>query len=72
MPYVVERIVAQGPELNRERFFVPTGFQSKNLIVDGGLQLGDIDVFSKLDVTIDGADEYVCPRTDPGSTRRST
>lgn len=57
MPYVVERIVAQGAEANRGRFFVPTGFQSKNLILEGGLTLGDIDVLPQLDVTIDGADE---------------
>lgn len=57
VPYVVERIIAQGAEVNRDRWFVPTGFQSKNLIIDGGLRLGDIDMFSTLDVTLDGADE---------------
>lgn len=33
------------------------GFQSKELIVKAGLTLGDIDQYTKLDVTIDGADE---------------
>lgn len=33
------------------------GFQSKELIVKGGLILGDIDQYPSIDVTIDGADE---------------
>jgi len=57
VPYVVERIVAQGAELNKTRVFIPTGFQSKNLIVDYGLVLGDIEQYPTIDVTIDGADE---------------
>lgn len=57
--YVVERLVSLGKETNANRYFVPTGFQAKNLIVDGGLQLGDIEVLKKLDITLDGADEYV-------------
>jgi len=36
---------------------VPTGFQSKELIVKGGLNLGDVDQFPSIDVTLDGADE---------------
>lgn len=57
VPYVVERIIAQGEELNRDRVFLPTGFQSKELIIKAGLTLGDVDAFPELDVTIDGADE---------------
>ncbi|CAO1615334.1 unnamed protein product [Jaminaea pallidilutea] len=57
VPYVVERIVQQGPSVNAKRWFVPTGFQSKELIVQAGLQLGDVDSFPSIDVTIDGADE---------------
>lgn len=57
VPYVVERIVAQGHELNKDRVFIPTGFQSKELIVMSNLNLGDVDQFSTIDVTIDGADE---------------
>jgi len=57
VPYVVERIVAQGPELNKDRVFIPTGFQSKELIVMSNLNLGDVDQFLTIDVTIDGADE---------------
>ncbi|KDN53495.1 putative RKI1-D-ribose-5-phosphate ketol-isomerase [Tilletiaria anomala UBC 951] len=57
VPYVVERIIQQGPEVNAKRWFVPTGFQSKELIVQAGLNLGDVDCFPTIDVTIDGADE---------------
>ncbi|KAI9635562.1 ribose 5-phosphate isomerase A-domain-containing protein [Dioszegia hungarica] len=57
VPYVVDRIVAQGKEANKERIFLPTGFQSKELIIKAGLTLGDVDQFPQLDVTIDGADE---------------
>ncbi|KAI0037116.1 ribose-5-phosphate isomerase [Vararia minispora EC-137] len=57
VPYVVERIVAQGAAVNKDRVFIPTGFQSKELIVDANLQLGDVDQYPTLDVTIDGADE---------------
>lgn len=37
--YVVERIVAQGEEVNASRLFVPTSFQAKNLIIEGGTLL---------------------------------
>ena len=59
VPYVVERIVQQGAELNKERVFIPTGFQSKQLIIGANLNLGDVDQFLSIDVTIDGADESV-------------
>lgn len=35
------------------------GFQSKQLIIEAGLNLGDVDEYPSIDVTIDGADEYV-------------
>ncbi|KAF8483616.1 ribose-5-phosphate isomerase [Russula ochroleuca] len=57
VPYVVERILQQGEERNRDRVFLPTGFQSQQLITHSGLRLGDIMQYSQLDVTIDGADE---------------
>ncbi|KAF8271114.1 ribose-5-phosphate isomerase [Lactarius quietus] len=57
VPYVVERILQQGEERNRDRIFLPTGFQSQELITHAGLRLGDITQYSVLDVTIDGADE---------------
>ena len=33
------------------------GFQSKQLIVEAGLSLGDVDEYPTIDVTLDGADE---------------
>lgn len=57
VPYVVERIVAQGADVNKHRVFIPTGFQSKELIVAANLRLGDVDQYPVIDVTIDGADE---------------
>lgn len=57
VPYVVERIVQQGDEANRDRIFVPTGFQSKALILNSKLNLGDVEQHGDIDVTIDGADE---------------
>jgi len=57
VPYVVDRIVAQGQEVNASRVFLPTGFQSKELILKAGLVLGDVDQYPDIDVTIDGADE---------------
>jgi len=58
---------------------VTSGFQSKELIVAANLRLGDVDQYPVIDVTIDGADEYVaqllCPGTNfdrltsPGLTR---
>ncbi|TFK37121.1 ribose-5-phosphate isomerase [Crucibulum laeve] len=57
VPYVVERIVQQGEEANKGRVFIPTGFQSKELIVSSKLALGDVDEYPTIDVTLDGADE---------------
>ncbi|EPQ25741.1 uncharacterized protein PFL1_06735 [Pseudozyma flocculosa PF-1] len=57
VPYVVERIAQQGAAVNEKRWFVPTGFQSKELIIDAGLRVADVDSFPSIDVTIDGADE---------------
>ena len=48
---------------------MPTGFQSKELIVKAGLNLGDVDQFPNIDVTIDGADEVDV--SDPSRTPRS-
>ena len=36
---------------------INVGFQSKQLIVQAGLNLGDVDQYPTIDVTIDGADE---------------
>ena len=35
----------------------PTGFQSKQLIIDNGLRLGTIEQYPDIDIAFDGADE---------------
>ena len=41
--YVVEAIAAKGREVTSKQVFVPTGDQSKQLIIEAGLPLGSID-----------------------------
>lgn len=60
--YVVERIAQlakANPEISKSVVFVPTGFQSKQLLQDAGLIVGSIDSYAEgdLDVAFDGADE---------------
>lgn len=60
--YVAERL---GQYLKDERFSrfvskfvcIPTGFQSRNLILDNGLRLGSIEQHPVIDIAFDGADE---------------
>ncbi|RPA99512.1 hypothetical protein L873DRAFT_1767181 [Choiromyces venosus 120613-1] len=55
--YVVERIVQLGRDITDSITFIPTGYQSKELIINGGLKLGSIDRHTELDIAFDGADE---------------
>jgi len=55
--YVVERLVQRVKEEKLNVVCVPTSFQANQLIVQGGLQLGDLARYPVLDVAIDGADE---------------
>lgn len=41
--YVVEAIRAKGKAITSKMLFVPTGYQSKQLIIEAGLPIGDID-----------------------------
>lgn len=41
--YVVEAIAAKGREITSKMLFVPTGDQSKQLIIEAGLPIGSID-----------------------------
>lgn len=53
--YVAERL---GQLPNKKSFVcIPTGFQSKQLIIDNGLNLGSIEQFPSVDIAFDGADE---------------
>ncbi|KAF8443408.1 ribose 5-phosphate isomerase A-domain-containing protein [Terfezia claveryi] len=55
--YVVERILQLPSSLLSQCIFVPTGYQSRELILSGSLPLGDIDLHNHLHVAFDGADE---------------
>ncbi|KAF8428775.1 putative ribose-5-phosphate ketol-isomerase [Tirmania nivea] len=55
--YVVERILQLPHSLLSQCIFIPTGYQSRQLILSGSLTLGDIDSHNHLHVAFDGADE---------------
>lgn len=47
--YVVEAIAAKGAAITSNMIFVPTGEQSKQLIIEAGLPLGSIDALPPVD-----------------------
>ena len=55
--YAVERIAERVKEDNFQLTCVPSSFQARQLIVEHGLVLSDLEITPKLDVAIDGADE---------------
>ncbi|PBK71420.1 hypothetical protein ARMSODRAFT_1032488 [Armillaria solidipes] len=55
--YVVKQIIMQGYEANKDHIFIFTGFQSKELIISSDLGLRDVDQYSTINITINGADE---------------
>lgn len=55
--FVVERIKQRVQEEKLNITCFPTSFQAKQLIVDGGLTLGNLESAPSLDVVFDGADE---------------
>eukprot|EP01101_Sappina_pedata_P009412 TRINITY_DN5489_c0_g1_i1.p2 TRINITY_DN5489_c0_g1~~TRINITY_DN5489_c0_g1_i1.p2 ORF type:complete len:243 (-),score=108.79 TRINITY_DN5489_c0_g1_i1:30-758(-) len=57
--YAVERLnqLAQEKGWKSSIICVPTSFQATQLIVEAGLQLGDLSRYPQLDLAIDGADE---------------
>ncbi|KJE94582.1 ribose-5-phosphate isomerase [Capsaspora owczarzaki ATCC 30864] len=55
--YAVERIVERVKAENLKLVCIPTSFQARQLIVEGGLVLSDLSRHSAIDVAIDGADE---------------
>ncbi|KAJ8146156.1 hypothetical protein OY671_000782 [Metschnikowia pulcherrima] len=53
--YVAERL---SQHANKADFVcIPTGFQSRQLILDHGLHVGTIEQFPSIDIAFDGADE---------------
>jgi ribose 5-phosphate isomerase A len=57
--YAIQRLaeLAADPAVRLDVTCVPTSFQSRNLIVDCGLRLADLNACPELDLAIDGADE---------------
>ncbi|KAG7823574.1 hypothetical protein KL909_002971 [Ogataea angusta] len=53
--YVAER-VGQASNKN-DLVCIPTGFQSRQLIIDNGLRLGSTEEYPEIDIAFDGADE---------------
>lgn len=55
--HAVVRLAERVKSENLKLVCVPTSFQSKQLIAEHGLVLGDLEHYPELDVAIDGADE---------------
>ncbi|KAJ9577369.1 hypothetical protein L9F63_006049 [Diploptera punctata] len=55
--YAVERLAQRVKDEKLHVVCVPTSYQARQLIVNHKLQLGDLDIYPKLDCAIDGADE---------------
>lgn len=67
--YVVEAIAAMGPRVTSKITFIPTGFQSRELIIDAGLPLGAIDSLVRLEATpiTNGSGQDATRALKPGS-----
>lgn len=55
--FAVERLADRVKTENLNVVCIPTSFQARQLIVNHGLTLGDLEIHPKIDCTIDGADE---------------
>lgn len=55
--YAVKRLSERVKSENLNVVCVPTSFQAKQLILNNGLKLGELETYPELDVAIDGADE---------------
>lgn len=55
--YAVDKIAEMTHGEDLDITCIPTSFQARQLIVDHGLKLGDLERNPVIDVTIDGADE---------------
>lgn len=55
--YAVNRLVERVKTEKLNVICIPTSFQAKQLIVNNGLTLGELETYPDLDVAIDGADE---------------
>lgn len=55
--YAVNRLAERVKAENLNVICIPTSFQAKQLILQNGLKLGELESYPELDVAIDGADE---------------
>lgn len=55
--YAVNRLAERVKREKLSVTCVPTSFQSRQLIIDAGLHLSDLELMNELDITIDGADD---------------
>lgn len=55
--YAVQRLAERVKTEKLKLVCIPTSFQARQLIIDNGLVLGDLEQHPKIDCAIDGADE---------------
>lgn len=55
--YAVERLKERVDREKLNIICIPTSFQARQLIIENGLRLGELDMYPQLDFAIDGADE---------------
>lgn len=55
--YAVSRLKERVDREELNIICIPTSFQARQLIIQNGLKLGDLEVNPQIDCTIDGADE---------------
>ena len=55
--HAVKEIKEMDTDIRSSIVCIPTSYQSKQLIIEYGLNLGSLDQYPDIDVTIDGADE---------------
>lgn len=55
--YAVDRVKERVEKEKLNIVCIPTSFQARQLIINNGLKLGELEINPQLDCTIDGADE---------------
>lgn len=55
--YAVDRLKERVQKEKLNIVCIPTSFQARQLIINNGLKLGELEINPQLDCTIDGADE---------------
>jgi len=55
--YAVERLAERIKNENLDIICIPSSFQSKQLLIKHNLKTSDLETYTKIDLTVDGADE---------------